>query len=231
MDPLVYYLNKTGYNPQIIRRFIMGEKYAIVELTNGHYGVCGHTEKILSSTIPNKLDLNTNQHRILYVCYLNAWHNKEHVNLPKSSFVESIEKDDYQDIVMIGLFKPLLKRYAERGISPHIFDHNKESENLVPMHKQADYLKKADLVILSATTLGNNTFQGIMQNIGSDTRVAMTGPSSILDADFFQFMPGGIISGMLFTPNTPELLQCIEAGHGTQHFKIYGKKIDLFDVN
>jgi hypothetical protein len=129
---------------------------------------------------------------------------------------------------MIGYFKPLLKRYQEWGIKPIVFDHNKNDKALTPMAEQACWLKKADLVIMSATTLANNTFNQIISNINTDATVAFTGPSSILHRDFFKFIPNGIISGMLFEPDNQELIDCIKNGHGTQYFKRFGKKVDLY---
>jgi uncharacterized protein (DUF4213/DUF364 family) len=96
------------------------------------------------------------------------------------------------------------------------------------MAEQAYWLKKADLVIMSATTLANNTFNQIITNINTDATVAFTGPSSILHRDFFKFIPNGIISGMLFEPGNQELIDCIKNGHGTQYFKRFGKKVDLY---
>jgi uncharacterized protein (DUF4213/DUF364 family) len=228
MNPLEYFFQKVGFEAQKIKQFVYGQKYAVIELTDGYCGVCGHTSKLSDTSVPSSIDLENEMHRIVYVCYLNALFNREFDALEPSSFVEQIEKNAYKNIVMVGLFRPLLKRYEQRGIYPLVFDHSKSDPGLIPMHEQPEKLKNADLLILSATTLANNTFVGIMQAIGIHTKVAMTGPSSLLHPDFFKFIPNGIISGMVFKPNNPELIQCIKNGFGTQHFKIFGKKVDIY---
>ena len=228
MDPLAYYLETIGYESKKVKQFFIGEKYAIAELNDGYCGVCGHTIDVLQVAVPSALNLNENTHRLLYVCYLNALLNRHCSHLPTSSFVEQLNEYNFKQIVMIGYFKPLLKRYQEWGIKPIIFDHNKDDQTLTPMAEQAYWLKKADLVIMSATTLANNTFNQIISNINSQTKDAFTGPSSILHHDFFRFLPNGIISGMLFEPGNQELIDCIKAGHGTQYFKRFGKKVDLY---
>lgn len=228
MDPLEYYLKTIGYESQRVNQFFIGEKYALAELTDGYCGVCGHTTNDLQATVPPELNLSNNKHRLLYVCYLNALLNRHCSHLPTSSFVDQLNDYDFKQVVMIGYFKPLLNRYQERGIKPIVFDHNKTDVALTPMAEQKYWLNKADLVIMSATTLANNTFNQIVSQVKPATTLAFTGPSSILHYDFFKFLPNGIISGMLFEPGNQELIQCIKEGHGTQYFKRFGKKVDLY---
>lgn len=230
IDPLEHFLTFEPLLKENIKSYTIGARYCIIELNNGNYGVCGVGIFKLETHIPNKIDLNNFSHRHLYTCYLNAIYNPEHFTKPTSSFVDNINSNEFKIIVMIGLFRPLLKRYQKLGISPIIFDLNKDEVGITPMEEQPYWLKKADLVILTGTTIANNTLKEILYNINSSTRVAMAGPSTLLHPYMFELHENLVLSGMLFEPNNLELVKCINEGYGTQHFKKYGKKVDIFNT-
>ena len=229
-DPLAYFLEKIGYQSSHINYFNAGDKYAVIRLNDGNVGVCGIHEQLNSTEIPenSKLDLNLLSHRILYTCYLNASLNHRFKNLKTSSFVETIQPGQFSTIVMIGLFRPLLDRLSQVDIHPVVFDFNKDEPGLTPMEDQNMWLSKADLVILSATTIPNGTFAEIINHTNKEALVVLTGPTSILHNDLFQYLKKGIISGMIFPKNQSELIESILAGNGTRQFKQYGRKVDLF---
>jgi uncharacterized protein (DUF4213/DUF364 family) len=226
-EPLSHFYNKIGYSPNEIKQFIIGKKYALVELNNGFCGVCGKNNQQLSAKISTSLNLNKFHDRLLYNCYVNAKTSCLYQQWPKSSFVETVDIEKYKNVVMIGLFRPLLKRYHKKQVYPAVFDMNKNEPGLTPMHKQAEMLQKAGLVIISATTVANQTFMDIINQCSPKAVKVLTGPSAILHPDMFNYIPSGVISGMVFAPNNAPLVASINAGHGTRHFKHFGKKIDI----
>lgn len=226
-DPLKHFYKKIGYSASQIKQFIIGEKYAIVELGNGACGVCGKNNEALSANISQQINFDNFHDRLLYNCYVNAKLNCNWLHLSPSSFVETLKVEEYKNIVMIGLFRPLLERYHKKKVYPAVFDMNKNEPGLTPMNKQNELLRNADLVIISATTIANNTFTGIINHCPPQSLKVLTGPSSILHHDMFCFLPNGVISGMVFAPNKQGLIEVIKKGHGTKHFKKFGKKVDL----
>ncbi len=225
-EPLSYFYNKIGYKIDLIKRFAVGEKYSVIELKDGNYGVCGLNEPDTNSEIPIKLDLNNYSHRTLYTCYLNALFNHRQKQLNKSSFPEQIQSGKYNTIVMIGLFRTFLNRFEAKNVSPIVFDINKTEDCITPIHKRNKILLKADLVILSATTIVNNTFTDIIKNTNKEAVINIAGPTSIMHSDMYNWFKNGVISGMVFPEKSDDLYDCIKKGHDTQYFKKYGKKVD-----
>ncbi len=229
-EPLSFFYNKFGYHAELIKRFGVGEKYSIIELTDGNCGVCGLNKPNTKSEIPTNIDLNNYSHRTLYTCYLNALLNNKQKHLSISSFPEQIENGKYHNIVMIGLFRPLLKRFQTKNITPVIFDINKNENCITPIHKINKELAKADLVILSATTIVNNTFTEIIANTNKKALINIAEPTTIMHSYMENWINKGVISGMVFSEELNGLFETIMDGHGTQQFKIYGKKVD-FRIN
>jgi len=228
-DPLIYFYNQVGFDSSLIDIYEAGELYAVIQLKDGNMGVCGIHKKV-TETIPMDADLDLNRfsHRVLYTCYLNALFNHKFSLLSQSSFVETIQPNQFKTIVMIGLFRPLLERLSKVNIYPVVFDFNKDEPGLTPMEEQNDWLLKADLVILSATTIPNQTFNGIVEHTNKNALIVLTGPTSIIHPDLFLFLKRGIVSGMIFEKNQNQLIESIQQGNGTRHFKQFGKKVDLY---
>lgn len=228
VDPLIYLYNKTGYKKSLIKSFHTGEKYAIIEMNNGWYGVCALTEKCEISEIPEIINLDQYSDRVLYQCYLNAIFNLAYQHLPSSSALDNLPFHQYKNIVMVGMFRPLLKRYHENGIFPVVFDMHVNEPGVTPNEEMPGWLKKSDLVIITATSVTNKTFTGISELLSHRPKCILAGPSTILHPELFLYIPNGILSGMLFSPSQPELINTIKEGFGTQEFKKYGKKVDIY---
>jgi len=228
MDILHHFASITPFELDKIRNYIVGDKYALIELIDGNYGVCGVGKETVTDEIPERIDLKIISHRILYICYLNALFNCKYNQNPTSSFVENISPEQFPAIVMIGLFKPVLKKYNELGIKPIVFDIIKDSDILTPLNQQEKYLKNADLVIITGTTIANNSFSEIISKVSLKAKIVILGPSTLLHPDIFVFIPNAILSGMVFKPNQPELKLSIKEGRGTRYFKRFGKKVDIY---
>ena len=159
-DPLEYYYNKTGYNPDDINRLITGEKFTAVLLANGNIGVCSNLNHKYSPNcnIPEKIDLTSTPHRIIYNAYLNAVFNYENHYDEKLDIFNAVDFSGYRQITMIGYFIPLVKKFDDINIPVNVFDRAMQDERLLPEDKKDEYVESCDCLIISGTTLQNNTF-------------------------------------------------------------------------
>jgi hypothetical protein len=155
-EPLKHFVEKYGVNVSNIKKIICGRKYSAVLLKNGNIGVCAN----LSTNVEVKIedlrtaDLNKIEHRIILNAYFNA--NLNYLNNYKRKFdiFKAIDFKHYKNIIMIGLFKPILKKFEKNNIKVQVFDLIKKNHKLIPIEKEMETIKKGD-----NNTFSNNHFQ------------------------------------------------------------------------
>ncbi len=135
-----------------------------------------------------------------------------------------IQKEDW--VGMIGHFAPLEKRIKK--ITPHLFIiEDKVEYRRNGMYKIFDeILNSCDVVIITATTLINKTFEDIIKKTPKARKRVLLGPSTPLYAKAFQDSGIDILSGMV-VEDKDKVLDIVSQGGGTMIFKNYCKKVNL----
>lgn len=199
-------------------------------LDNGNIGVCANLgEKIPKDIIDIKyIDINSSSHRIIISAYFNALLNYQNNYETNKDIFDAIDFKKYNNIVMVGFFKPILQKFDKSGIKVTIFDIHKESNLLTKMHKQNDLLKKADAVILTSTSLSNNTFTSVINSTINGCDIHMLGPSSLMTHEMFGYKNIKTISGATFDKYDNRILDIIKQGYGTKAFLKYGVKRTIY---
>jgi uncharacterized protein (DUF4213/DUF364 family) len=227
-EPLTHLYQIQGFNPDDISKIVRGEKYVAVLLTNGRIGVCarlgneipGQEEKITS------IDLNNTGHRILYNAYLNAKLNYQKVYDDQLDIFEVIDFKKYENLIMIGYFKPLAEKLRSEEIPFTIFDLQKTDKEISPLIKQKEFLSRADGLILTATSIFNGTFADMVGATKKGTcDIFVLGPSAILSEELLKYNNVKNIFGFVFNENGQEALAIIKAGGGTRKFNKLGDKV------
>lgn len=228
MHYFIYHLlEKFRYNPEFIHSVVPGQKYMAVLLQNGQIGVCATLGNEIPKdfTPPPDLDLENPAHRILFIAYTNANINYLAADVGENDIFDQINFCFYEKIVMVGYFESLLKKFRHAGINIHVFDIEKQGADILHMELQEKYLSMADAVILTSTSLVNNTFEQVMTSVSNDSKVFLLGPSGILTKEFFNYPQIKMVFGSLFEKNDHRVLDVIEKGYGTRHFLPYLRKV------
>ena len=228
-EPLSYFIKKFGFDISNIKRIVTGKKYSAVILRNGNIGVCANllNRVELKKEDLKKIDLSDINHRIILNAYYNASLNYSNNEHQTGDIFEKINFETYENIVMLGLFKPILENFRKNKIKISVFDMLKEDRELVSMEDITDYVNKANAVILSSTTVFNNSFMNIVNNTGENCDIFLLGPSSIMNRDMFLYKNIKGIFGSVFEKNDERVLNVIENGYGTRKFLPFGGKIYL----
>ncbi|RLD63642.1 MAG: hypothetical protein DRJ01_03265 [Bacteroidetes bacterium] len=227
-EPIKKLYGKFGVNLRNVKKVVYGDKYTAVVLKNGNIGLCANLNNRINIRLTDleSPDFNSFEHRIV----LNAYYNAEFNNLNKYDKIldifDGIDFTKYNNLVMIGYFKPLLKKFKKNNIKISIFDLFDRDEIIVPMEKQSEYVKKADAIILTSTSIFNNTFLDIVNNT-SNCDIFLLGPSSIMHPEMLDYKNVKAIFGSVFEKNDEKVLNIIKDGFGTQYFLPYGKKVSL----
>jgi uncharacterized protein (DUF4213/DUF364 family) len=224
-EPLRYLFKQYGIDSSIIKTLVVGEKYVAVVLQNGNIGVCATLDLKINVCIDDfkAIDIDNIAHRIITQAYFNAVFNYQNDYTNQMDIFDLIDFKDYTTIVMIGFFRSLAEKFRKENIELHIFDKAVSDARLIDMKHQLDYVRKADVVILSSTSIFNGSFTKIIE--ASNANVFLLGPSSIMHKDIFAYSNIKSVFGSLFEKEDIRVLESIKAGRGTKGFLDYMNKV------
>lgn len=241
-EPINHFLEKYGVNHQEIKNIVCGEKYVAVLLKNGHIGVCATLGNDVNLAIQDFRfpDPENIRHRIVLNAYFNAKFNYENNYDHTIDIFDKINFKIYQEIVMIGFFKSLVEKFEREKTLPAglpakngreanltIFDKTAEDEKLTDMEEQLKKISEADAVILSSTTVFNQTFLELVNATKKECDIYTLGPSTILNREMFKYNNIKLLFGSVFEPNDVNTLKIIQNGGGTKQFLPFMNKVFL----
>jgi len=215
-EPLTYFFQQHGIDFSIIKNLVVGERYVAVVLQNGNIGVCATLNKKLHASLNDFKEINLENitHRIIAQAYFNAVFNYQNNYKDQMDIFDKIDFKKHSNIVMIGFFRSLAEKFRKENIELHIFDKAISDARLIDMEHQLDYVRKADVVILSSTSIFNGSFTKIIE--ASNAKVFLLGPSSIMHKDIFAYSNIKSVFGSLFEKEDTRVLESIKAGRGTK---------------
>ena len=228
-EPLEYFFEKYGIDIQNIKHIVCGEKYVAVVLKNGQIGVCATLNNYVNVDIRELRypELNKVQHRIVLNAYYNASFNYKNQYDITIDIFNKIDFKKYSKIVMIGFFRSLVEKFENEKINLTIFDKTEEDSKLTVMSEQLTKVAKADALILSSTSVFNNTFIDILNTTKEDCDVYTLGPSTILNSEMFKYRNIKFLFGSVFDLNDVNTIKIIQNGGGTKQFLPFMDKVFL----
>lgn len=232
-DPLKYLTEKYGIDVLSIKQIVFGKKYIAVMLNNGNIGVCATLLNKININIEdlNKHDINNFQHRIIINAYFNAVLNYTNDYKNNIDIFDAVNFKSYKNLVMIGYFKPLIRKFNIENIKFSIFDKSTNNGDEISMEKQMEYVAEADAIVLTGTSIFNGTFMNIIKNTSKHCNIFLLGPSAIMSKDIFEYKNVKMIFGSVFEKNDHRVIDIIKEGFGTRHFLRFGKKVYLQKEN
>ncbi len=227
-EPVKYFYKKYGIDNNNVNNVVVGEKYLAVVLNNGNIGVCSTLDHSISFEKQefDNIDLDKISHRIAANAYFNAVFNYKNKYDCLIDIFDKIDFDKYNNIVMIGFFRSLVNKFSEKKIPLTIFDKKIEDPVLTDMKMQKKHLQTADAVIISGTTIFNNTFTQIINNT-TKADIYLLGPSNILHHDIFKYKNIKFVFGAIFNKSDNNLLNIIRNNGCTPEFSPFMKKVYL----
>jgi len=131
--------------------------------------------------------------------------------------------------VVIGALVPILKKLISAEADFKVLEmdprtlKNKELEYFAPATDMAKHIPQADLLVITGTTLINDTLPSILEIAKPNAKIVVAGPTVSMLPDAF-FRRGVTILGGILVTKPDEMLDVIsEAGSG-YHF--YGKSAE-----
>lgn len=138
--------------------------------------------------------------------------------------LEVVEIPEDADVAVVGALVPFIKKLKKRGKHFTILEMDpstlKQDEMPFYIHgsKAAEIVPKADLLVITGTTLINDTLDGLLGLAKPEAQIVIVGPTASLLPDAF-FKRGVDIIGGISVTNPDELLNLLaEAGSGYHFF-------------
>jgi len=226
-EPISHFYSIKGFDRADIKECVIGEKYVAIMNTSGNIGVCATlgnkmNDKLLIGGVP---DMNNPVHRIILNAYYNSIYNYERDYKDLKDIFDRIDFSKHPRIVMIGYFESLHEKFRDTGIPLEVFDIHKESQILSDISKMEDSLREAETIILTGTTIFNNTFNDILKVTPESCNIFLLGPSNILSDEMFSYRNIKIVFGSVFNNSDRRVLDSVSRGDGTRGFLPYLNKV------
>jgi uncharacterized protein (DUF4213/DUF364 family) len=228
-DPASNLFKTYPFDPDKILAAACGETYVAVMLANGQIGVCSTLQKPvladpmqLSRPDPERID-----HRMLLLAFANAHVNYEVDKPGTGDIFDQVDFSRMPHTVMIGYFPPLVQKFRESRFSLSVFDLDQNHSDQDPIDRLDEDLARAGCVIMTSTTLLNQTFAESYGKIPPAAAVYLLGPSTPLSPSMKKEYGLSGLFGMQFRPYDFEVLEIISNGLGTRSFSTRAKKVSL----
>lgn len=226
-EPIKHFYSLEGFDPDNISEWVIGNKYVAVMLNSGHIGVCARLGNDMSDGLFRKQgpDLNNTSHRIILSAYYNALFNYRRKYTDIKDIFERIDFSRHSNIVMVGYFETLFEKFSRSRLNLDVFDIHKESDILTDISRMEERLSEAGTIILTGTTVFNNTFRDIVSISPSGCNIFLLGPSNIMSEEMFKYRNIKVVFGSVFNNRDSRVLAKISEGHGTRGFLPYLQKV------
>ncbi len=128
---------------------------------------------------------------------------------------------------MAGFFAPMMKLFKKRNADVEVMDI---SRGLGWKEKFYEKLENwADVLILTSTSVLNNTTEEVLEHVGETVKTVMLGPSTPMVREAFENLPVHMLAGMV-PVEKENVLKAVRHGMGTPVIQKFSKKsfLDFF---
>lgn len=164
--------------------------------------------------------------RSLGLALVNALNHSRAAELPEESgepaWMEAFGIGSETRVAMVGFFKPLMKKFKERGATVDILDDLKGVGN------RSEFLEKlkdrTQVLLLTSTSILNDSTEEMLARLNPEAKTVMIGPSTPLVPDAFRHLPVHMLAGTLPEDQTG-VLKAVRHGQGTPVIHRFSRKV------
>lgn len=226
-----------------VTRLSVGLKYTAVQTDDGGMGVAftafgpghccsgkpseyrdfeGEPAIELLSAIADPLPLN----RSMGLALVNALNHSRAARLPEESgepaWMDAFGVGPETRVAMVGFFKPLMKKFKERGATVEILDDMKGVGDRTAFSEK---LKRwAQVLLLTSTSILNDSAEEMLARLNPGAKTVMIGPSTPLVPEAFRHLPVHMLAGTV-PDDQPGVLKAIRHGEGTPIIHRFSRKV------
>lgn len=124
-------------------------------------------------------------------------------------------------VAMVGDFTPVAKVLKEKGAVLEVIDIAKRiGEKETFYDKLGNW---AEVMILTSTSILNNTTEDVLRNVGKEVKTVMLGPSTPMIGEIVAHLPVHILAGMV-PLDREKVLKAVRHGAGTMVIQKFSRK-------
>ncbi len=163
--------------------------------------------------------------RSMALATVNALNYNFALTLPEDKdnriLMETFEIGEGAKVAMVGYFGPLVKIFKQRQARLEILDYSRGLG-----HKENFYAKLgrwADVLLLTSTSILNQTTEEILEHVHPDVQTVMLGPSTPMIAAAFDHLPVHMLAGTV-PLDKEKIFGTIRHGMGTPMLQKFSRK-------
>jgi len=159
---------------------------------------------------------------------INSLANYEKTEKKEGDIIGYLNLKPDDRVGIIGDFKPLVKEIEKITEKIFIFEKNfSDSKYFTLETAMTEILPSCSVVLITATTLVNKTFEPLIELLKDVPTSALLGPSTPLVPAFFSDKNIRILSGVQVI-DTDRVLKVVSQAGGMKSFKGFVKKVNVF---
>ena len=175
-----------------------------------------------------KIKSDNTVERSMALALINALNYKAAFDLPEDDdnriMFEKFEIGQGRRVAMVGYFGPLVRSFEDQGVALEILDISRGLGT-----KEAFYKKLKDwaqVLLLTSTSILNNSTEEILAHAGENVRTVMLGPSTPMAAPAFEHLPVHMLAGTV-PVDQDKTLKAVRHGMGTPVLHKHSRKVFL----
>jgi len=166
--------------------------------------------------------------RSMALALVNALNYEHALSLPEdkenSVLFESFHIGEKTRVAMVGDFAPVARIMKEKGALLEIIDVSKNIGSKTDFYEKLD--NWAEVLILTSTSILNNTTEEIFQHTGKGVKTVMLGPSTPMVGEVFSHLPVHMLAGTV-PIDKEKVLKAVRHGVGTMVIQRFSRKACL----
>jgi len=165
-----------------------------------------------------------------------CWQRRPHPDVELRHGVDAFDATEIRHgdrVVVVGAFVPFLKELKRRGQAFLVLEQDPatlkadELPFFRPAEQAAEILPNADVVLITGSTLVNNTLEHLLVLARPDARVTVVGPTVGMLPDAFLARGANVLGCVRITEPDPFLDLLVEGGSGYHFFGRSAQKLVL----
>ena len=163
--------------------------------------------------------------RSMALALVNALNHENALKLPEDKdnaiLFKEFRLEPDTNVAMVGYFGPLVKRLEEKNVPLEILDVSRG------LGERKDFYSKlsgwADVLLLTSTSILNNTTEEVLSHLHERTKTALLGPSTPMVAEAFEHLPVHMLAGTVPLDHE-SIIKAVRHGMGTPVLHRFSRK-------
>jgi len=172
-----------------------------------------------------KIKSDNSVERSMALAVVNALNYKDALKLPEDKYnvilSEMFGIGKGTKVAMVGFFGPLVKLFEEKKVKLEVLDESRKLGRAEEFYQKLSTW--AEVLLLTSTSILNNTTEKILAHAGDQLKTVMLGPSTPMVGQVFDHLPVHMLAGTV-PLDKDGILKAVRHGAGTPILHKFSRK-------